>query len=659
MKEKERSSKFTAPEPFADKISINTNSKSAENMMKSDRSQFRQVLEKALKRHSERLLTKIQHLENMSRRFGQIRLFLFFGGAFITFLAFHFFGDIPSWSILFLLLAVFLFLSRLHKKVDDSIRRYEIWREIKLNQLARMELDWQHIPATSSFAVLPDHPYETDLLIDGNRSLHHLIDSAASLGGSERLRQWLLKTDPDPSEMLSRQKLIGELKPLTGFRDKLQLHSRLVQRKEKGQWEVESLLNWLEFNTSGKSLKSLLTILTSLSALSILTGILYALGLLPPVWIFPYLAYVAIYFIRIQEHKDTFDEASHLQDSLSSFQSVFRHLETYPYPETGGLREQCRPFLDPRNRPSKELKKVTWLAGAAAISQRNEILRLLLNGVVPWDIFFAYRLNLYKEKLHGHLTAWMERFYEIEALCSLSQFAYLNPDYTYPELLQPEDPANSPLFEAVDLGHPLIPRARKVCNDFMFQKYCETGIITGSNMSGKSTFLRTVGINLSLAYAGAPVNASRLRIVPLKIFTCINVSDSLNDSISYFYAEVRRLKALLAEVERENTYPVLFLIDEIFKGTNNRERLIGSRAYIRRVSQTRSLGLIATHDLELVALADEIANIRNYHFREEVIDSRMKFDYKLHPGPCPTTNALKIMEMEGLPVDDELDTTQA
>jgi DNA mismatch repair ATPase MutS len=174
-------------------------------------------------------------------------------------------------------------------------------------------------------------------------------------------------------------------------------------------------------------------------------------------------------------------------------------------------------------------------------------------------------------------------------------------------------------------------------------------------MAGKSTFLRTLGTNLCLAYAGAPVNARRFDTSLFRVFTCIKVSDSVTDGISYFYAEVKRLKALLLASDSGHGLPLFFLIDEIFRGTNNVERHLGSRAYIRSLATRPVVGAIATHDLELVKLADEIPGIVNYHFREEVRDGRMIFDYELRTGPCPTTNALKIMQIEGLPVETEYD----
>ena len=170
-------------------------------------------------------------------------------------------------------------------------------------------------------------------------------------------------------------------------------------------------------------------------------------------------------------------------------------------------------------------------------------------------------------------------------------------------------------------------------------------------MSGKSTFLRTLGVNLLLAYAGGPVNASALRTRRYRLFSSIRVSDALETGISYFYAEVNRLRALLDTLEADDPRPVFFLLDEIFRGTNNRERLIGSRSYVRALAGGHGVGLIATHDLELVQLADDSPSIRNAHFREDVEDGRMVFDYRLRSGPCPTTNALKIMRLAGLPVE--------
>jgi DNA mismatch repair ATPase MutS len=207
------------------------------------------------------------------------------------------------------------------------------------------------------------------------------------------------------------------------------------------------------------------------------------------------------------------------------------------------------------------------------------------------------------------------------------------------------------LFCANGLGHPLIRDEKKVINNFKIDELGEVFILTGSNMAGKSTFLRTIGVNLCLAYAGGPVNATYMQTSLFRLFTCIRVTDSVTDGYSYFYAEVRRLRALLDALKHPEQLPLFFLIDEIFKGTNNKERLIGSRSFVRALAGQNCVGAISTHDLELVKLEGTLPQVENLHFREEVVDGQLMFDYLLRPGPCPTTNALKIMAMEGLPIE--------
>ena len=277
----------------------------------------------------------------------------------------------------------------------------------------------------------------------------------------------------------------------------------------------------------------------------------------------------------------------------------------------------------------------------------NPVTGLLLNLFLPWDFVFAYLAALSRSGVAQALPAWLQVLNTLEALVSLANFAYLNPDYTFPEI----EPAAQPVLYAEDLGHPLIPVEEKVCNGVSVGEIGHIAIITGSNMAGKSTFIKTVGINLCLAYAGGPVNATRFHSQPFRLHTCIRITDSITDGFSYFYAEVKCLKTLLDKLD-SGGWPVLYLIDEIFRGTNNRERLIGSRAYLRSILDAQGVGFLATHDLELASLADESPKVQNYHFRDEVGDGKLVFDYRLRPGPCPTTNALKIMHSEGLPVSE-------
>jgi DNA mismatch repair ATPase MutS len=315
------------------------------------------------------------------------------------------------------------------------------------------------------------------------------------------------------------------------------------------------------------------------------------------------------------------------------------------------LAQLCTPFLDPAHRPSLYFARIGRVVAAMGL-RANPLLAFLLNALLPWDFYFAYRLSRYKADLAGRVPSWLEIWFDLEALSSLANLAYLNPGYVLPAFL-PAVKDGQPLFRAQSLGHPLIPAGEKVCNDFSVPELGRVAVITGSNMAGKTVFMKTVGVNLALAQAGGPVDAASLETLPFRLFTSMRIADSVTDGISYFYAEVRRLKALLAELEADQTWPLFYFIDEILRGTNNRERRLGSRAYVSALAGRRGVGLIATHDLELAGLADEVPQVRNYHFRDQVADGRMIFDYLLRPGPSPTTNALRIMQMEGLPVPED------
>jgi hypothetical protein len=606
----------------------------------------------ALEAQIGRLERRLQRLRIVSEYFSRVRGAIILV-AVVSLLSFRLLGDQFVWTLNAILLIAFSIVVFYHRRIKRSIARHEIWLNIKRSHVGRLNLDWKNIPLPYPSAQQPEHPFEIDLDITGERSLHRLLDTAITKEGSERLRGWLLSTAPDHELIQRRQSLIRELSFFPLFRDKLSLFSALAAKGSNKQWDASALLEWLQRSTPFRSLKPLLVLLTLLSAVNLILFALSTLNLMPSLWPTSFLVYFSALFLasvwRARE-VGSFKEALSMELSLNQLKAIFQHLESYSYGDKPELARLCAPFLDPNNRPSVQLRRVERIASALSL-RANPIVWFSVHAVVPWDFYYAIRLNQAKAGLKSLLPVWLDTLFEIEALSSMANFAYLNPDYVFPK----ERPGDREglVFNARALGHPLIPANEKVCNDFALNDEQGIAIITGSNMAGKSTFLRTLGINLCLAYAGAPVNAGSLDTSLFRISTCIKVSDSVTDGISYFYAEVKRLKALLFASDNEDAFPLFFLIDEIFRGTNNIERHIGSRSYVRALSKRRVVGAIATHDLELVKLADEMLRIVNYHFREEVRDGRMIFDYKLRSGPCPTTNALKIMEMEGLPVELE------
>jgi hypothetical protein len=456
-----------------------------------------------------------------------------------------------------------------------------------------------------------------------------------------------MNTTPDPATMAQRQALVAELAPKPHFRDRLALQALLVQRTER--FTGQAMLTWLEQTLPPAVFRLPLLVLAPLAVGNILLFLLAQVDLLPAVWVITWLAYLALYFLWGLRHTDSlFQDTLALQDGLEAAQAVFTFLEGNGYGHTPHVQKLCAPFLEMTARPSHHLRHTRRIAAGIGV-QQNPFMGFLLNAVVPWNLGFAYLMARHRMNLSARLAAWLDVWYELEALSSLANFAWLNPGQTCFATL---DETTDTAVTARQMGHPLVPAARRVCNDFAMHGQGTVFILTGSNMAGKSTFLRTLGVNLALAYAGGPVVAAAMQMSLFRLFASIRVADSLTDGFSFFYAEVRRLQQLLAALQTDEARPLFFLIDEIFRGTNNRERLIGSRSYVRALAHGPGMGLIATHDLELVHLAEENDHIHNYHFRDDVADGRMVFDYKLHPGPCPTTNALKIMQLAGLPVAD-------
>ncbi len=606
----------------------------------------KQTRQKVLENQARRLRQQLAVLRRRSDRLVRWRLLLFMAGlagSGVTLLT----AGVWWWGVVSVVAAGPFFTAvYAHHQLEKGIRRYEIWLSIKETHLARMTLDWARIPAAEPVPPRLEHPFALDLDLIGDRSLHQLLDTAVSLGGSHRLRDWLLAEQPDQAYLIKRQALVQELARLTLFRDKLRLNATLVARNDGEKWPGHRLLDWLAAQMDLPALRPILLVLILLAAVNITMLLLVTDNRWFPWWAATWLLYGAISVWQLRRIGPMFEEAFFLRDGLEQLGAVFDFLERYRYGRFPHLQALCKPFTGGGGRPSQALKRIGRVVAAISL-QKNPLVWFWLNAFIPWDIYFARRLNQCKRDLQTLLPVWLDAWFELEALNSLATFTHLNPDNIFPEIVSEQ----AVLFQAEAMGHPLIADETRIGNDFVIQQPGTIGLITGSNMAGKSSFLRAIGVNLALAYAGGPVLVRSLRVSLFRLYTSIRITDSVTDGFSYFYAEVQRLHMLLQALGDTNAPPLFFLIDEIFRGTNNRERLVGSRAYIRALAAGRGVGVIATHDLELAALADDLPGVMNYHFRDAVRNGRMIFDYQLRSGPCPTTNALKIMRLAGLPVE--------
>jgi len=606
----------------------------------------KELIIKSLEHQIHRLNERLKFLEKRSDKYSWNRLKIFLSFLIATVLMFSCAGSVLGWILLAIGSSVFSITVHLHNKLIYAISRYKLYINIKTSNLSKAQLDWDKLPEPKE-TILNAHPFEIDLDLVGEKSLHRLINISHSKEGSHLLRTYLLETEPEYSKILKRQHLVKELMPLSLFRDKFLLKAVSVSRK---RFEGEKIVTWLNIIETKKT--SLLLLLTSFALILsyVILFVLFSLGLITAIWLLPFVLYLIFYMWFSKRTEELFKSTELIEDELNKVRILFEHIENIPLNNRNEVRKFLSPIIKNEQKPSLLFKRLEKLSEMIT-ARGNPFIKIIFNILVPWDVFLSIRLLKCRDEIKDNLKDWLNILYELEALNSLANFAYLNPTYTFPKISQGDD--NKYVFVSNSLGHPLIPESEKVTNDFLLHKEKEIVIITGSNMSGKSTFIKTIGVNLCLAYAGSPVNANKLNVSLFRLFTCIKVTDSITDGISYFYAEVKRLKELLDKANVESSSPLFFLIDEIFSGTNNKERSIGSRAYIKALADLELCGAIATHDLNLIDLEKDIKCVSNFHFREDISKGKMVFDYKLHPGSCPTTNAIRVMQLAGLPISFE------
>lgn len=599
-------------------------------------------LEKILRRIDRR----ITHGTRASARLTRWRLALFLVGLVCTVtlyrLGWYHAGNLALAGFV----TVFVAVAAYHNRLESRIHRLRLWKTIKAVHLARVRLDWAAIPPRAG-ETPPSHPYAQDLDLLGPHSLTHLLDTTVSDYGRQRLSGWLLTQPPDPADWNARQALIKELAPRSLFRDRLVLEAQLAGEQEINGRRLAAVL---EHPVGFPRLPLILGVQSLLALSTIILGLGALLNWLPGYWMFSFGIYALIYFMTDQG-EELLEHAVGLHHEMERLATVLRHLERHATSRGSALARACAPLIEPGRAPSSSTRRLARLLSGISV-KAHPLVHLAFNAVCPWDLFFTLRLQQFQRRIRAQLPIWLDCLAEIEAAASLATFAYLHPAYVWPVPIPSTGGNNGAgaMLCARELGHPLIRSQSRVANDYTLNGMGSITLVTGSNMSGKSTFLRTIGINLCLAQAGAPVCASRFEWTWSRSACCIRVDDSLDAGLSFFYAEVKRLKTILDATQDRSAPPVLFLIDEIFKGTNNRERLIGSRAYITALAQGNGFGLVSTHDLELADLEKIVPGLTNAHFQETVSAGALKFDYQLRPGPCPTTNALRIMELEGLPI---------
>jgi hypothetical protein len=584
-----------------------------------------------------RLAARRECAAREARRDGVIstaRLIVFLIGALLAWLSLVQVRFSPAW--LLVPAVAFTALMVLHERAIRARRLAQRAADLYSQGIERLEDRWAGSGVDGARFVDEKHPYAADLDLFGRGSLFELICTACTRAGEETLASWLTAPS-DPETIRSRQEAVIELRPRIDLRERLALTGSDV----RAALHPETLTSW---GSAAPGLRSAWIRLTAavLALLNLTALVAWGTTGIGPLPFVALLILSQLFYFSVSRHIGPMIAAvEQAGKDLDVFARLLSIIEREPV--SGRRLAELRSAVDtggaPPSRRVAQLDRLIDLLDA----QRN-MLFAPIAWTVLWPVQMAFAVEAWRVRTGPSLGGWIAAAGEYEALCSLAGYSYEHPADIFPELVEGE-----PCFDGEAIGHPLLPAARCVRNDVSLGLKDRLWIVSGSNMSGKSTMLRTIGTSAVLAQAGAPVRARRLALTPLAVGASIRIVDSLQGGSSRFYAEITHLRRIvdLASGER----PLLYLLDEILHGTNSHDRRIGAEAVVRALVERGAIGLVTTHDLALARIADEMApRAANVHFEDHLEDGRMTFDYRLHPGVVKKSNALELMRAVGLQV---------
>ncbi len=558
-------------------------------------------------------------------------------------------GRAPAgWALAGALLSVFVVLAVYHARLWRQRTRLATLRAIQEEALARVDRHWGDLPMPWVPEVPPDHPYAEDLDIVGRASLFQLLDSTATRMGRESLAAWLL-APADPMVAIARQGAVAELAPLLDLRQEIELRGRAASGSES---DPEPFLAWAE-DPHGLDDRAWLRWVAWLGPSAVVAlGIADLSGIIPaPLWGVPLLVNLLVGATAARRAYSTIAQVVTEQRAVAAYAGQLAVLAGAEFTDPALRHLQERLGTGERGAPAM-LRRLGRLTGMAI--PPSSVLYVPIQALTLWDVHVLFALERWKRDGGCDTRRWLATLGEIEALAALAGLCRDNPDWTFPSI-EPEGDT----FRAALLGHPLLHDDTRVRNDVTIGPPGTFLLVTGSNMSGKSTLLRAVGVNAVLAQAGGPVCADALALPPVALWTSARVQDSLERGVSFFLAELQRLKLIVdaATRSREQGGPrVMYLLDEILQGTNTAERSVAARRVIAYLVDQGAIGAVSTHDL---ALADDprlAPSAVTVHFTDTVGEGPdappMSFDYRLRPGVATTTNALRLMRLIGLELDD-------
>ncbi len=588
--------------------------------------------------YTERLsLTKgqLQQVKKQIFRISMLRLTLFIAGvAGIYF----FFSQTPLLIVCICLTFLPLFiLVKIHNRFFIRKEWLETQARIIQEELQALSGDYSSFEDGKEY-VNPEHPYSFDLDIFGRRSLFQSINRTCTFFGKARLAKWLQNHLHEKTSIEKRQEMVREISEHTLFREQFRVaglvhHGQSSDGEKIQAWSQSPAqylhAGWVKAFIWGVPVINSLLLITSLIGWTSFSCLGLSFG------IFLVLSFGIIK--RATYIQETYGKQL---KSLNGYARLIALAKAEDW-KSAGMLELMERFNLNGQSPVQALQQLSKELDRLDL-RNNQFLYVLLEGSIFFQLQEIVRIERWKVRYGQYISEWLETVGELDALCSLGTFAYNHPQYTYPELT--EKPF---CFLATQMGHPLMPVSQCVKNDATIPSRPFFLIITGANMAGKSTYLRTIGVNYLLACVGAPVCCERLKLHPNQLITSLRTSDSLSDNESYFFAELKRLKRI---IDLLNQGQQLFIIlDEILKGTNSMDKQKGSFDLIRQFMQLKANGIIATHDLLLGSLIKQFPEeIRNYCFEADIKDNELTFSYKLREGVAQNMNACFLMKKMGI-----------
>jgi MutS domain V len=530
---------------------------------------------------------------------------------------------------------VFILLGYLHQRVQYQLTRLERAAAHYERGLARLDDRWAGTGQTGIRYLDPEHPYAVDLDIFGSGSVYELLCTARTRRGEDTLAAWLQGPAP-ADEILSRQEAVRELTPRVDLREELALLGGELPESA----DFDRLAAWGRAGLP--PVAGRVRVVTAWLAALPTTGALIWFALGTPLPLLGLIAITGWFTSRLRPRVHAIIDTVERQASdLSLLAGILARLESEPL-RSPRLRRLQEIVLTGGVRPSARIaelvRMIDWL------NARYNPFFAPIGLMVLWTTQWALAIEAWRARVGPAFERWLDAVGQFEALAALSGYAYDNPQDPFPEIL-----SDRALFDGTALAHPLLPRKVAVCNDVALGDAVRVLVVSGSNMAGKSTLLRTVGVNAVLALAGAPVRAARLRLSVLTLGATLRTQDSLQAGRSRFYAEIVRLRKLLELTK--GPYPLLFLLDEILHGTNSHDRRLGAEGVIRSFVARGAIGLVTTHDLALTQIVDMFApHAANIHFADQFADGQLTFDYRIRPGIAGHGNALDLMRSIGLDV---------